>query len=212
MTLQASGAISFSDLQTEFGGSNPIGMNEYYKDGSYVSSGFSGTGTASSMSFTQSNNSYYGSGSIFWRYYENGSGPLPTINTSTQFYVHAFWTDQAWTSGTGWVDTTMTIDQAGDYKVKLSGYNTGASRTLEVWIDGVKETTLTSLNSTYSFSKSGEFTLRLYSTMTTVGNYNQHVATVTSSTDDREISYTLNENIPTSGVVSMDDFYNGQGI
>ena len=30
MTLQASGAISLSDLQTEFGGSNPISLSEYY--------------------------------------------------------------------------------------------------------------------------------------------------------------------------------------
>jgi len=38
MTLQASGAISFSDLQTEYGGSNPISLDEYYKNGSYVPS------------------------------------------------------------------------------------------------------------------------------------------------------------------------------
>jgi len=30
MTLQSSGAISLADVQTEFGGSNPIGINEYY--------------------------------------------------------------------------------------------------------------------------------------------------------------------------------------
>jgi hypothetical protein len=32
MTIQSSGAISFSDLQTEFGGSNPISFSEYYYD------------------------------------------------------------------------------------------------------------------------------------------------------------------------------------
>lgn len=36
MALQSSGAISLSDLQTEFGGSNPISMSEYYRGGSYV--------------------------------------------------------------------------------------------------------------------------------------------------------------------------------
>ena len=30
MALQASGAISLADIQSEFGGSNPIGLNEYY--------------------------------------------------------------------------------------------------------------------------------------------------------------------------------------
>jgi hypothetical protein len=39
MAMPASGSpISFSQMQTEFGGSNPIGFNEYYRDGSYVPS------------------------------------------------------------------------------------------------------------------------------------------------------------------------------
>ena len=29
MALQSSGAISLGNIQTEFGGSNPIGLNEY---------------------------------------------------------------------------------------------------------------------------------------------------------------------------------------
>lgn len=38
MVLQSSGAISLADIQTEFGGSNPIQMNEYYTGGAYVDS------------------------------------------------------------------------------------------------------------------------------------------------------------------------------
>ena len=34
--LQSSGAISLGDVQTEFGGSNPVSMNEYYRDASYT--------------------------------------------------------------------------------------------------------------------------------------------------------------------------------
>jgi hypothetical protein len=33
MALPASGTISFNDIQTEFGGSNPIGLEEYYRTG-----------------------------------------------------------------------------------------------------------------------------------------------------------------------------------
>jgi hypothetical protein len=40
--LQSSGQISLLDIQTEFGGTNPIGMNEYYLNGIYVT----GTGAA----------------------------------------------------------------------------------------------------------------------------------------------------------------------
>lgn len=36
MTLQTSGNITFADIQTEFGGSNPIGLDEYYSGGAYV--------------------------------------------------------------------------------------------------------------------------------------------------------------------------------
>ena len=34
MAIQSSGAISLSDLQTEFGGSNPISLSEYYQNAS----------------------------------------------------------------------------------------------------------------------------------------------------------------------------------
>ncbi len=36
MALHTSGPISFADLQAEFGGSHPIGLNEYYRGGSRV--------------------------------------------------------------------------------------------------------------------------------------------------------------------------------
>jgi hypothetical protein len=38
MPIPTSGAISLSGIQTEFGGSNPIGLNEYYRGGANVGS------------------------------------------------------------------------------------------------------------------------------------------------------------------------------
>ena len=52
MVLQSSGAISLNDIQTEFGGTNPIGINEYYG----VASGIPGSGL---ISFNQ----FYGTSS-----------------------------------------------------------------------------------------------------------------------------------------------------
>lgn len=43
MAIPSSGPISLTTIQTEFGGSNPISLGEYYAGGSYVSSGTSGT-------------------------------------------------------------------------------------------------------------------------------------------------------------------------
>lgn len=47
MALQSSGEISFADIQNEYGGSNPISLSEYYKDGSYVPSSIFALGTMS---------------------------------------------------------------------------------------------------------------------------------------------------------------------
>ena len=38
MALQGSGTIKLSEIQTEFTGSNPISLSEYYRDGGYVTS------------------------------------------------------------------------------------------------------------------------------------------------------------------------------
>ena len=36
MAIPASGAVSLTDIQTEYGGSNPISLSEYYRGGAYV--------------------------------------------------------------------------------------------------------------------------------------------------------------------------------
>lgn len=60
MTLPTSGAISLSDIQTEFGGSNPISLSEYYAGGSYVPAGTSGTYGAVPSSGAISIQNFYG--------------------------------------------------------------------------------------------------------------------------------------------------------
>lgn len=55
MTLQTSGAISLNAVQAEYGGSNPIRMSEYYRNGSYVPS----SNVGSYSSYQANVNSYY---------------------------------------------------------------------------------------------------------------------------------------------------------
>jgi len=52
MTLPCPGpaSISFLDIQNEFGGSNPIGLNEYYRNGGLVSSNNTSVPTSGSIS------------------------------------------------------------------------------------------------------------------------------------------------------------------
>ena len=58
MTLQTSGAISLSQVQSEFGGSNPISMSEYYRGGAYVPTTIS-TGAGSYSSYQGNICTYY---------------------------------------------------------------------------------------------------------------------------------------------------------
>ena len=37
MAIPDTGAVSFADIQNEFGGTNPISISEYYKGGNIVS-------------------------------------------------------------------------------------------------------------------------------------------------------------------------------
>lgn len=60
MTLPASGPLTLSDIQTEFGGTNPIGMNEYYAGGGLVPAGTSGTYGAVPSSGAISIRNFYG--------------------------------------------------------------------------------------------------------------------------------------------------------
>lgn len=52
MAIQGSGAISFSDIQTEFGGTNPISMSEYYAGGANVPSGTGSVPSSGAISLT----------------------------------------------------------------------------------------------------------------------------------------------------------------
>lgn len=69
MTLQSSGAISFSNIQAEFGNSNPISLSEYYRGGLNVPSGI--TAIPASGAIHVSN--FYGTTKTNLNWYPNWS-------------------------------------------------------------------------------------------------------------------------------------------
>ncbi len=73
MALQNSGPISFADIQTEFGGSHPIGINEYYGKDSVPSSGAISLGN------------FYGTSNAIFMAATGGS-----ITTSGDYKIHTF--------------------------------------------------------------------------------------------------------------------------
>ena len=71
MTLPSSGPLSLNDIQGEFGGSNPIGMNEYYAGGGLVPAGTSGTYGAVPSSGALSVQNFYGTSNYIPVYIED---------------------------------------------------------------------------------------------------------------------------------------------
>ena len=61
MALQTSGTISLSNIQTEFGGTNPVSMSEYYRGGSYVTDNNTEVPTSGSIDLSD----FYGTVNIF---------------------------------------------------------------------------------------------------------------------------------------------------
>lgn len=64
MTLPSSGSLALSAVQTEFGGSNPISMSEYYAGGVNVPANTSGVNGAVPSSGTISMSKFYGTSDI----------------------------------------------------------------------------------------------------------------------------------------------------
>ena len=108
MALQSSGAISLNDIQTEFGGTNPISMSEYYRGGAYVTDNNTGVPTSGAINI----NGFYGGTKQFSYTFSssaqevdlnstlttagwNGSDPVVvTINSSVYL-----WSDNTSTGG-----------------------------------------------------------------------------------------------------------------
>lgn len=76
MAMQGSGAITWAQIQTEFGGSNPIGINEYYGagQGTITSSG----ALSASAFYGMSNNSYLSLGAF-------SHAPHPHVTTGAYY-------------------------------------------------------------------------------------------------------------------------------
>lgn len=182
-------SISLSQIQTEFGGSNPISLSEYVRGGSYVPSG-TATGTyGTAIPTTNSNLSmknYYGTQSVFITTMTVGR----VVSLAT-FY--GYWVDpynviagSAGSISDNTVDTmsgTPTIyrlnySTAGNTVLILSGDQTSASPQV---------TSLDWENTTQSTS--GTITL-------TVGGYNSgNMSTFYSGSGDLVFSTTLNDNV-----------------
>lgn len=100
MPLPSSGPISFSDIQSQFGGTNPISLSEYYRGGGFVTN-------------TGVNNTIPTSGAISVGNFYNTYGRVPiaiTISASTNNYDAYASRTLSYVAGVS--DLTYTIDAA----------------------------------------------------------------------------------------------------
>ena len=78
MALPASGAITIGNVQTQFGGTNPAQMSEYYSGGSYVTAGATGGNGSDGIA---ANTAIPSSGTIKLANFYNGSNPVAASMT-----------------------------------------------------------------------------------------------------------------------------------
>jgi hypothetical protein len=126
MTLQASGAISLANVQTEFGGSNPIGINEYYA----AAAGVPGSGTISLYDF-------YGKSAFSgWNEYSFGNRQV----SGSQYTTTDNFSGNIITPGAGNSPQTFQI------------YGNGSgSATLYYYQGGSLNTTTSTINTAYAY-------------------------------------------------------------
>lgn len=104
--LQTSGAISLANLQTFFGGSNPIAINEYYLGGTYVPS--YGYGTVTTRTPTSGSNYSISTAPI---YYWSTTGSNSTAPGTSLYYI--YWNGSAIFSGSPSTAATVTSYTVG---------------------------------------------------------------------------------------------------
>ena len=110
----AGSALSLSAIQTEFGGSNPISMSEYYAGGSNVPSGTTGDAGSIPSSGAIAVSQFYGS--------SNRVAIALTISSTTQSYN--IYSNRGGTYSAGNSDVTLTV-QAIVGSTGASGLDTG---------------------------------------------------------------------------------------
>ena len=203
MTLQSSGAISIANLASEYGGSAPHSLNEYYKGGSLVPSTVSELVTASSLSGSVHDQR----GGIYTTY--------PVINSGSYIYQSYTWADNG-TTGT-W-NISWIVDKTGTYHYAGTYYIQNATRTAtHTWyVAGSQVATynLTAGNNTAStsgsFSVTAGQTVNVQVSWPSAGWASCGLYFGGSSHASRYVSIAANGSVPTSGSVSLTDFYGGR--
>ena len=205
MALPSSGSISLNQIATEFGGSAPHSVSEYYRGGGRVPSTTTEVVTPSSTSSSTSNTG-------------RGSGYTTSPNWPGSGNIMNF-TEWADNGATGAVNTSQVVNRTGTYHLRCTGFQSqgdpGLQQTHTVSVNGTQANTVThtqSGSSTENPSTTLEFSASAGDTVTTVcswGSRGWASGQQILYEDDGSNAFTVNTNtgVPTSGVITLEDFY-----
>mgnify|MGYP001242634811 CR=1 FL=1 len=207
MTLPSSGAISIGDLASEFGGSAPHSLSEYYRGGSLVPSTKQSTVTATNTGSTQSGTNVRGVS------FEQNP---PAFNSGNNIMFAYIWADNG---STGNFTTTQQINVTGTYRLTCSTFlsqgDPGLTCSHSVAVNGQNRGSVTfsqngsspqSPHQVLSFSASAGQTITTSCTWGSRG----HAAgqqTLNGDAGQRYITVSSNTGVPSSGVITLEDFY-----
>ena len=207
MTLPSSGAISIGDLASEFGGSAPHSLSEYYRGGGLVPSTKQSTVTATSTGSTQSGTNFRGVP------FEQNP---PIFNSGNNIMFAYIWADNG---NTGNFTTTQQINVSGTYRLTCSTFlSTGdpgltCSHTVSVNGSQVGSVSFSQSGSdpqtpsqVLSFSASSGQTITTSCTWGSRG-YAAGLQTLNGDAGQRYITVNSNTGVPSSGLITLEDFY-----
>ena len=203
MTLQSSGAISLANLATEFGDGVPHSMSEFYKAGSLVPTTVPDVVTASNLSGTNSTN---------LRTAQFG-GYNPAINTTTPgtaIYIHQLWADNG---STGTVNRTFNINKGGTFNFFFGWYSYALTAPLTINVNGSQVFYGTQIAYNTTVSTYGSFTapagaaINVVTSFPSSGWAGHYTWIGGSSYNNNTIDLSVNTSVPTSGVISLSNFY-----
>jgi hypothetical protein len=205
MALQASGAISISELATEFGDTVPNSLSEFYSGGSLVPSTTQEVVTASSLGGSNSAN----------RRYPAIGGYDPQINTFGRLYTQALWGDNG---STITMDRNFTVNKTGTYQYYVGYFIQGVgSATVSMYANGslVRTHTLSPpFNATDSdvdtLSLSAGQVIRMVGSGPSSGWAAITVYVGGSSYNNSSITVAGNTSVPASGALSLGNFYGAE--
>jgi hypothetical protein len=125
MALPGSGPLSFSAIQTEFGGSNPIALSEYYRGGAYVGSGAPNVPTSGAIALST--------------FYSAQAAVVLNITSSTSNYnILTAATAAGYNAATDTtpiivnVATSVVVSGSGTYAMRTGVLNASSSLTINI--------------------------------------------------------------------------------